>query len=45
MRDDDVIGVDPSVFRKYFRDDIGEEGVASDGEDGGADGTGVGEGK
>ena len=45
MRDDDVIGVDPSVFRKYFRDEFVEEGDASDGEEGGTEGAGVGEGK
>ena len=47
MRDDDVIGVDPSVFRKYFRDDLGEEEAVSDTEEPGGQGQGglVGEAK
>ena len=35
MRDDDVTGVDPSVFRRYFRDEAGEEKGGSEGEEGG----------
>ena len=40
MRDDEVTGVDPSVFRKYFREDGLEEAGGSDGEDAGAAGPG-----
>ena len=33
MRDDEVTGVDPSVFRKYFREDGVEEAGGSEGEE------------
>ena len=44
MRDDEVTGVDPSVFRKYFREDGVEEAGGSEGEEAGVTGdTGPGE--
>ena len=40
MRDDEVTGVDPSVFRRYFREEGAEEGAGSEAEElgGGAGG-------
>ena len=40
MRDDEVTGVDPSVFRRYFREEGGEEQGVSDGEETGGGGAG-----
>ena len=40
MRDDEVTGVDPSVFRKYFQEDRLEEAGGSEGEDAGITGPG-----
>ena len=40
MRDDEVTGVDPSVFRKYFREDGLEEALGSETEEAGAGGEG-----
>ena len=42
MRDDDVTGVDPSVFRRYFREEGAEEQGVSDGEEAGGGGAGDG---
>ena len=42
MRDDDVTGVDPSVFRRYFREEGTEEQGVSDGEEAGGGGAGDG---
>ena len=39
MRDDEVTGVDPSVFRRYFRDEGAEEKGGSEGEEGGGEGV------
>ena len=45
MRDDEVTGVDPSVFRKYFREDGLEEALGSETEEAGAGGEGAGAGE
>ena len=45
MRDDEVTGVDPSVFRKYFREDGLEEALGSETEEAGAGGRAPGRGR